>query len=117
MSKLRWNITYSTRDDEWAGHEHGWIDSEGTQWALGDRDGFHLHILDLARAGKFDHTGSLCDLLREAENYDCLEVYPTYNCLRTPNRPWSDSLAEFQLHIDGVTEATRKRIHRLVESI
>jgi hypothetical protein len=114
MSKLKWVIQYVKNTGE--SHEHGWIDSEGTEWALWDQDGHHPEILDKARAEEFYHTGSLCDLLQEADNYDCLERHPEYDCLHTPNRPWSDSLAEFQLYVEGVTEATKKRIYRLVDS-
>jgi hypothetical protein len=121
MSKLKWSINYVKNTEEslefgdW--HEHGWVDSEGTEWALGDQTGHHPEVLEKARAGEFDHTGSVYDLLRDADNYDCREVHPEYGCLRTPDRPWSDSFAEFQLHIEGVTESTKKRIHRLAESI
>jgi hypothetical protein len=129
MSKLKWWITYTQNTEESLKpgdfHAYGWIDSEGTEWALGDQQGHHPEVLTKAEAGDFDHTGSLYDLLREADNYDCLEEESDGLYLRSPGRDWSikrfilgdASLAGFRLQVSGVTESTKKRIHRLAESI
>lgn len=111
--KLNWVILYSAPDPEFWGGEIGYVDADDKACILGDANGWHNEVVEQARAGEFNRTGTIRDLLLDADKFDCLE--DTERWLRSASA--IPGLVEFTLHIYGVTDATKQRIHRLAESI
>lgn len=114
---LRWTITYTVFDDSYDMLEYGWVAPDGMEYALSDRYGYHSELLREAEDGKFDRSGTLCGVLKDADKFDCLEISKDKKYLQCPDRDFISNPVQFDLHVYGVTEASKQRIFRLVENI
>lgn len=120
MSKLRWSITYqvltkrSVEHGDW--EEIGWLDADGISYALGDGYGHHSKVLKMAKDGVFNRQGDIRDVLRDAYDFDCLKVSDGDGWLQSVDQGPELPCTEYCLHVEGVTDSTKRRIHSLAEN-
>lgn len=117
---MKASFTYEVITTESAEHgdvaEHGWILPGGWEFPLQDDEGYHPSTLRDAKKGIFDET-DLSTVVRFAqelgicssEGADWLSsVDPDHGDYST------DEQRFYALHLDDVTESTKRRIWRLI---
>ena len=117
--KAKFSITYATVTPESAEYgdyaEHGWIMPGYWQYPLENSEGYNENVLEQAKTGEFNL--SLSDAINFARELGIYGNDGNWFSTIDPSEDYQTGESTmYSLHLENITESTRNRIARLLQS-